>query len=376
LDGGGQVSEMLIIPRGSAYLRISGFALRGFTGWGIELSGSNHHIQLDHLNIQGGEASLRMTYGEREGPPEDGPVEDVIISDSLFQGPAYTALDCTPGPCRRVTMRRLEITQTGLGGADSYGADGIAFARGSDLRVEDCTIHDNGGDGIDLNSRDRQGHVDGILVTRNRVIRNHLNGIKVWAGGRVENNLLWGQGNSALWVGTYDSTVEVINNTVAYNMWDSSYSGRNWVLAAGYPEEQPRPQVDLTLVNNIFAFNADPLEGGPVGIYLGPGVQLTESHNLYFSRPDGEISAEFISGHDPDFTRQEITEGVWSSFSGGGQGSLTIDPLFLAPWPEVDLHLNPGSPAIDAGDPTYAPTDDIEGNPRDTTPDLGAYEMH
>jgi hypothetical protein len=47
--------------------------------------------------------------------------------------------------------------------------------------VEDCYVHDNGGDGIDLNSRDREGYATGVIVGRNRVVRNHLNGIKLWA---------------------------------------------------------------------------------------------------------------------------------------------------------------------------------------------------
>jgi hypothetical protein len=375
LDGQGGVGGLLVFSQGVSYIRLSGFGLRGFSDWGIELSGSNRQIHLDHLHISGGEASIRLTYGEREEPPRDGPVEGVIVEDSLFQGPQFTALDCTPGPCNQITLRRLEVFNAGLGGADSYGADGIAIARGRDIVVEECYVHDNGGDGIDLNSRDRQGNISGVVVTRNRVVRNHLNGIKIWAGGRIENNLVWGQGNSALWVGTWDSTIEIINNTIAYNMWDPTFSGRNWVLAAGYPEDNPRPVVDLTLVNNIFAFNADPLEGGAVGIYLGPGVQLTESHNLYFSRADGEITAEFISGRDTDITRQEIADGVWNSLSGSGVGDLVEDPLFLSPWPDVDLHLQPGSPAIDASNRQYAPAVDLEGNPRREAPDLGAYEM-
>jgi hypothetical protein len=375
LDGGGESSGILIITQGVSYVRVSGFALRNFTDWGIELSGENRHIQLDQLDISGGEASVRMTYGDSEEPPMEGPVEDILIEDSVLQGSEYTALDCTPGPCNRIIIRRLEVFGAGIVGAESYGSDGISISTGRDITIEDCYVHDNAGDGIDLNSRDRQGNVPGILVTRNRVVRNHLNGIKTWAGGRIENNLLWGQGNSALWVGTHDSTIEIINNTVAYNMWDTAYSARNWVLAAGYPEDNPRPEVNLTLVNNIFAFNADPLEGGSVGIYLGPGVSLNEHHNLYYSRVDGEITAEYITGRDTDFTRLEIADGIWSSLSGGGNGNLVSDPMFVSGWSDVDLHLIVGSIAIDAGDAQFAPSYDLGGVPRDEMPDLGAYEL-
>jgi len=270
-------------------------------------------------------------------------------------------------------FQRLEIYGSGL--AAGWGADGLAVERGQDILVEDCTIHDNGGDGIDLNSRDRAGNATGVVVRRNRVVRNHLNGIKLWAGGRMENNVIWGQGNSAVWVGTFPSTVEVVNNTIAYNMWDMSYGERNWAFVAGYPEEMDAPPVMLTLVNNIFAFNAEPTDGGPTGIYLGPGVTLVrEAHNLYYSRADGEITAEFASGRDADFTRAEIADGTWTAVTDQGQGDVTNDPLFLSGWSEVDLHLQAGSPAVDAGSAADAPSDDAEGRPRDATPDIGAYE--
>jgi hypothetical protein len=273
-----------------------------------------------------------------------------------------------------MVIRRLEIYGTGLAGEDFYGSDGLEFARGYPVLVEDCYIHDNGGDGIDLNSRDRGGNATGVIVRRNRVIRNHLNGIKLWSGGRMENNVIWGQGNSAVWGGTFTSTLEVINNTIAYNMWDLDYSERNWVFVAGYPEEIPRPPVALTLVNNLFAFNADPTDGGPTGIYLGEGVQLTEHHNLYFSRADGEITAEFVSGRDADFTRDEIADGTWTAFTGQGQDDVTEDPLFFSPWPGVNLYLGESSPAVDSGSATEAPSTDVEGRPRDTQPDIGAFE--
>jgi hypothetical protein len=158
-------------------------------------------------------------------------------------------------------------------------------------------------------------------------------------------------------------------------MWDVDTAERNWALVVGYPEELARPPVNLTLVNNILAHNATPLPGGPTGIYLGPGVDLVrEEHNLYFSRADAEITAEFVSGRDGDFSREEIAGGAWADASGQGGGDLALDPAFVAGYPGVDLHLRGGSPAIDAGSAQGAPADDLEGRARDAQPDLGAYE--
>lgn len=41
-----------------------------------------------------------------------------------------------------------------------------------------------------------------------------------------------------------------------------------------------------------------------------------------------------------------------------------------------DYHLLPNSPCIDSGTPQGAPATDLEGNPRDASPDMGAYESN
>jgi hypothetical protein len=375
LDGGGSANELLIFRGNTANIRVSGFVIQNFRIWGIFLSGENHHIILDHLEIIDGEAGIHFTYGESsESPPAEGPVEFITLADSVIHGSQYVAVDCTPGPCNYMTISRVEIFGAGIIGESSYGADGLEFARGHHVVVEDSYIHDNGGDGIDLGSRDREGHMQGVIVRRNRVARNRCNGIKVWAGGRIENNAIWGSGDSAIWAGTWHSTVEIINNTVAYNMWDRSYALRNWSVVVGYPEELAKPEVNLTMVNNIFAFNTDPLEGGATGIYLGAGVKMVEHHNVYFSSVDGEITAFSKTGQERWFSRQEIGDGTWLAFLGQGTGSLVLDPQFIFGWPDVDLQLRPSSPAINAGAPELAPDVDILSNPRDDQPDIGAYE--
>jgi hypothetical protein len=362
----------LYVSQGVSYLHIVGMAVTGFRVWGVALQGDNHHILFSRLQVSGGEAGFHFTEGESGQPPGNGPVSDVILEDSAIRDASATAVDCTPGPCNQVVFRRLEIAGSGL--EAGFGGDGLGLEHGQDVLVEDCYIHDNGGDGIDLNSRDYRGNVPGILVSRNRVARNHLQGIKLWAGGRMENNLIWGQGINPVMVGKYPGKIEVINNTIAYNMYDPAYSQRDYAFVAAYPEETGSPSVTLVLVDNIFAFNTGPQVGSPTGIYLGPGVKLTESHNLFWSREDGEIQAEFVQGRDSWFIRSEIIDGTWAQISGQGQGDLALDPLFLAGWPEIDARLDAGSPAIDAGIPSGAPEVDIEARPRHAQPDIGAYE--
>lgn len=379
LSGESVATTLLNFSRGVAYVSISNLRIEGFQNWGVTLNGENRHIGISDMTIVGGEAGVRITYGDSGASPEEGPVTDVVLENSVIRDCVFTAVDCTPGPCDRMVFRNLEITGAGLVGGASFGADGIAVERGDDVTVEDCFIHDNGGDGIDLNSRDTKGNATGITVRRNRVVRNHRNGIKLWAGGRMENNSVWGQGSSAVWIGTFPGAFEVVNNTVAYNMMDPAYSERNWSFVAGFPEfPEANPvsaEIDLTFVNNIIAHNSD-VGDGRVGIYLGEGVNLvTESNNLFFSWDENEILAFFLGG-EREFSRAQIANGTWATQTGQGTGDLAVDPLFNSGWPDVDLHLEPGSPAIDTAAFNGSPAVDLEGNPRPLSDgyDIGAYE--
>ncbi|MFZ5563026.1 MAG: MopE-related protein [Thermodesulfobacteriota bacterium] len=62
-------------------------------------------------------------------------------------------------------------------------------------------------------------------------------------------------------------------------------------------------------------------------------------------------------------------------------GNIDSDPLFVdspdpasAPAAAGDVHLQAGSPCIDAGTATGAPATDVDGNTRDALPDIGADE--
>lgn len=373
------VKGRLQLSQGVSHVELAGLRIEDFPIWGVTLLGDNHYVHLHDLKVVGGEAGFRFTDGNSGDPPAEGPVSDVVMEDCEVQGPIGTAVDCTPGPCDRMVFRNLNVHGAGIQGQQSFGADGIGFERGRDVLVEDCRVYDNGGDGIDLNSRDYEGNVTGIVVRRNQVFRNRLMGIKLWAGGRMENNVVWGQGLTPVVVGKYPGIYEVVNNAVAFNMYDSAFAERDYALVAGYPNDDTGvpPEIDLTLVNNIFAFNTGPGIGdGPTGIYLGSKVHLKESHNLFWSREDGEIQAEFVARSEKVFTRAEILDGAWAAATGQGVGDIAANPKLTAAWPQVNLALSPGSPAADAGTDTSAPSEDIQGTarPQGSAFSIGAYE--
>jgi hypothetical protein len=339
--------KSLEISKGVSHVNIVNFKVEGFKFWGVSLEGSNHHVQLSGLTVKGGEAGVHFTSGDSGSSPQHGPVSDIIVENTLVQNSQYTAIDCTPGPCDRMIFRQLEVTGAGGRGENNWGADGLAIERGQHIIVENCYIHDNSGDGIDLNSRDITGNVSGVVVKRNQVVRNHRNGIKLWAGGRMEHNIIWGQGDTAVVLGDWPGEYKVINNTIAFNMWDPKYSDRNYALLAAYPNDENgvSANMQLTLRNNIFAFNTSEAVGGSTGIYLGKGVRLvSEGNNLYWSQVDNEILAEFVAA-EREFSRAQVADGTWATVTGQGKGDITADPLFIAGWPKVDVRLRSDSPA-------------------------------
>ncbi len=166
----------------------------------------------------------------------------------------------------------------------------------------------------------------------------------------MERNVIWGQGINPVMIGHFAGAAEVIRNSIAFNMYDRSFSERDYSLVVGYPNDDTHvgAAVDLTLTGNIFAFNNAPENDGHTGLYLGPNVRLvSERDNVYWSREDGEIQAGFLD--DRMVTRGEISDGTWARLTGQGQGDLCVDPLFVSPWPAVDLHLQPGSLAAGRG---------------------------
>ena len=347
--------------QGVDHWRLEDLTVTEYPVWGVTILGDNEDIILRGLEVSGGEAAIHLTVGASGEEPVYGPVEDILIEDCTLSGVVYTALDCTPGPCDQLTLRRLEVF--GAGVDVGFAGDGIAVERGQQILVEDCFVHDNGGDGVDLNSRDLGSDVPGVVIRRNRVGRNLRNGIKAWAGGLLENNLVWRSGDTLLVLegGTY----QVVNNTFA------SLDGYNYLAVLGNFDGEH--DATVTVENNIF-FNDDPDMGGTL-VFVPTRTTLAADHNLYFNpyRTEDVVCLEAVDG-GTCFSADEIGDGTFFAASGQGEHSMYEDPLFLSA-PGEDFRLTSDSPAVDAGATAHAPSGDLLGNPRDAAPDLGAYEL-
>lgn len=347
LEGGRlEWSIGLAIAGGHSYIRLEGLTIRNFYGYGLVLWGNNHHIELVNLEIYGCDTALRLTEYAVPG----GTAEDVLIQGLYLHDNALLGIDCSPGPCRRVTIQDTVSARNGTG--NNTAADGFAFEAGEDILVERCQAYRNAGDGFDFKS------------ARTRLARvlswgNVRNGVKLWnIGSTLENSISRDNGLAGVVLaagGTYTLT----NNVVAHNALETGDYGM-------YAAYDPPATAELRLFNNIFAFNGS-------GVFFGEHVTLWEDHNLYYSREDAEIQAAFTA--HVDFSRQDLNTGVWFLETGNGRHSASIDPAFRDPV-NRDYHLRADSPAVDAGSTAWAPAVDFDGVPRPQGPaaDIGAYE--
>lgn len=127
---------------------------------------------------------------------------------------------------------------------------------------------------------------------------------------------------------------------------------------------------EVTVTNCTITANSA-FKGG--GIFCGEGSSLTVSNSILWYNT--AVYGEQIYG----FGGTAVI--TYSNVEGGsaGVGNIDADPVFVDA-DDDDYHLNPGSPCIDAGDPSYSgePNEtDLEGNPRvvNGRVDMGAYEF-
>lgn len=368
VDASGLGSNGITLAPGVSHVRILNLRVLGADVWCISLHGGNSHVHLEEVEAADCEVGIHMTTGYSGQQPANGPVDNVTVVRSLIHDNLYSGIDCTPGPCSDVTVAWSSIYGNGAEGG--FGADGIGAESGERWAVIGCDIHHNGGDGVDLGSRNSlYGIFYAGVVDRCKVHHNGMEGVKLWTSGYVQNTAIYRNGLTGIDL-VYSGEYMVLNSLVAFN----SIENRAYSLVAGYPEPEPlAPQDDLRVrvYSSIFAFNGPRDE--PVGIYIGAGVEFVEDHNIWYSRADSEI---WLEGEQRDVTREDIASGAWTRATGNGAHSLTVDPEFVDPESD-DYHLSPGSPAIDAGYlERYTPLDlDSARRPVGDGPDIGPYEF-
>ena len=173
----------------------------------------------------------------------------------------------------------------------------------------------------------------------------------------ITNNIIEGNSTGTLGGGIFcfDASPEIINNAI----FDNSAADHGGGICCF---DHVVPSSYKIINNTIFGNLA--YDGG--GIYcLGFDSYLIITNTILWNNSPDEIVYE--GGGSITVTYSDI-QGGWE-----GEGNIDADPMFVDP-ENGDFHLQADSPCIDRGTPDGAPPDDIEGNPRDEFPDIGAYE--
>lgn len=304
-----------------------------------------HHIDEMALNIGDVRHLLvdrcRFSYcgfGCIGGPEGDhGGNRDVVVRDSYlgYSGHYYRG-GPGPGPYDR---------------PDGFGIEPSA----GPILIERTVAEHNRGDGLDSKAA-------ATTIRRCTVANNTCDGVKLWAGGRVENTLIYGMGDgvggASPWAGIVlggepGARFEVVNVTV-----HDDPSRHAYPVYMQYGEPEP---MTVLLRNTVIA-------NGHGEVYLGDAVTARIDHcDLY--RPGAAVQ---VHANGRDYTAAELRAGAL------GAGNLSAAPRFAAPaWGTGgDFHLLAGSPLIDAGTATGAPALDLAGGarPAGAAIDIGAYE--
>jgi hypothetical protein len=151
-------------------------------------------------------------------------------------------------------------------------------------------------------------------------------------------------------ISTDSGTVVISNMMFADNQADGVGGGVS--LSCG--------NATVAMVNNAFFDSRSVDGGGGITFYTEePGVTL-------------QVVNQIIWNSTPVAIAQTGTGSViatWSDIENGtgepwfGTGCISVDPLYVAP-DTGDLHIQTGSPCIDAADGTLAPDYDFDGHPR------------
>lgn len=191
-------------------------------------------------------------------------------------------------------------------------------------------------------------HIDegkGISLQRNDTVNGN------WRHGRflVANNIAYWNGYSGVH-SNGGMRMDFVNNTCYMNSYTKSvtYAG---TTSGGNIGISTSDGDDIRIVNNISVIDGN-LGGNAIA--AANTIGLVVSENIIHGTP-GPIN------EDPDVVAVQVNTQM-------------VDPLFVDP-ANFDFQLQANSPAKDAGDTNFAPSDDFFGQIRDANPDLGAIEF-
>ncbi|MFC1739226.1 PKD domain-containing protein [Planctomycetota bacterium] len=351
--------------------------------------------------------------------------ENIIIEAADGEDPKLLSVRLWSGWTLRGVTVSPDYHPNGI--QPSEGLYDKIIALGSDSLVENCNVWMVEDKWPDNSNNWDNYHYYGIhsggsnSTIRNNTVKNVWSGINTGAGGLAENNLIQYFTHDGIRTQGPDSIVQ--DNRILDNIPYPDHSdgvqiaganGQNITIQRNYINARSDPDREWTSgdgLQGIFMATDGELSGviqnnvilvtsSAHGITANEASSVTTwpkdltivNNTILRTYADGDEPwanawANICLDCDPQYTmsnvvvRNNISDGVTISpetYDVETSNNVDISNYNLnvefVDYANGNVNLAPGSSFIDAGTDTDAPSTDILGNPRDATPDIGAYE--
>jgi hypothetical protein len=299
-------------------------------------------------------------------------VDGFVVENVEAYDNAYYGLDITGSDDGGLSAANGAVRNSSFYNHTGDEGHGLAINQGHDITVSDSVAYHNTIHGFDVSDWPKYGELTyNITLERNLSYDNGVAGFAINSDSHhvvYRNNVAWR--NGADWAGQGSCSgflcyrgcwhVEWVNNVSLENT-DAGFWVEDKVGIYGTPEDTL-----LVFKNNIAYNNGRPEwnESRSALVVEGEAWEVMTTHNNWGVVPGLNALAVIINlvGDEGDiYTTDDINNGAFQT------GNISVDPQFVdATVP--DVHLQPGSPCIDAGVDVGLPY-------LGPAPDMGAFEF-
>jgi hypothetical protein len=339
--------------------------------------------------IDGGHAGSVVTFATGEGPSSILNGFTIQNGAANFEGGGIDISSASPTITNNVIQNNTACSDGG----------GIAVSFGSP-KIQGNTIQNNtqmacsggsGGGGILLGGTGN-AQVIGNVIVNNTWPSGNGGGISMNAAGTptIKNNIIAGNTASGVSPAAQGGGISMVNDSdplLVQNLIYNNSAGQGGGIFISVPSGSRGP----FLLNNTIVGNAGGNQGSAVyAIGFDSQAQFFNNVMIGTSGANAVFCDGTYSQQPPTFTNNDAFSSGGTSLDGtctgqsGLNGNISADPQFVNA-DGADFHLQPASPAIDAGSNSAPnlPTTDLAGNIRIldgnndcvSTVDLGAYEL-
>ena len=291
-------------------------------------------------------------------------VDGFVVDNVHAYNNAYYGLDITGSADGTLSAANGVVRNSSFYNHTGDEGHGLAINQGHDITVSYSVAHHNTIHGFDVSDWPKYGELScDITFERNFSYDNGVAGFAVNSDSHhvvYRNNVAWK--NGAAWAGhgvasgfwCYEGCWHVawVNNVSLENS-DAGFWVEDQLGIYGTPGD------NLLVFKNNIAYNNDPRGYAAALVIMGDNTwQVIATHNDWSVLPGYEVA---VINQGAEYTPEAINNGAFQT------GNISVDPQFVDPT-GPDVHLQPGSPCIDAGVDVGLPYLGL-------APDMGAFEF-